>query len=76
MPVVTDHPTRPTTTDSERECNRTGYIVWTAISVVKIVALGVAFGALLTYVLYLKNVVKTMGSKLVPPVSAGGDIKT
>ena len=58
----------------------TGHIVWTAISVVIIVALGAAFGVLLAYDLYLKNEMKTMGSKPVPPntlehVSAGGDIK-
>ena len=55
--------------------------MWTVISVVIIVALGVAFGVLLAYVLYLKNEMKTMGPKPlntpVPPVSAGGeDIKT
>ena len=65
-----------------RDC-RIPYIVWTVISVVIIVALGAAFGVLLAYVLYLKNEMKTMGSKplntpvpLNTLVSAGGeDIK-
>ena len=68
-----------TTTGSPAESDRslTGLIVWTVISVVIIVALGVAFGVLLAYVLYLKNEMKAMGSKPAPPVSAGGeDIKT
>ena len=65
-----------------RDC-RIPYIVWTVISVLIIVALCVAFGVLLAYVLYLKNEMKAMGAKPlntpVPPVplntlvSAGGE---
>ena len=46
------------------QCNHTGLIVWTVISVVALIT---AFGALLACVLYLKNLMKTMESKAAHP---------